>query len=338
MKNILVTGGAGYIGSHTTIALLEAGYKVVILDDLSNASERVLPRIMELAGEEPAFEKVNLCDVPALDAVFAKHGPFDAVIHFAAFKAVGESVAKPLDYYDNNIAGSITLAKAMKKHGCPRIVFSSSSTVYGDQPVMPITEDKTGRPSNPYGWTKFMMEQILIDTALAEKWHLANLRYFNPVGAHPSGRIGEDPSGVPQNLVPFVAQVAVGRREKVAIYGDDYPTPDGSGVRDYIHVCDLADAHVAALKAIWDKPQAINVNVGTGRGYSVKEVVEAFRRISGKPIPAVIAPRRPGDVATSVGDPALAARVLGWKAKLGLDEMIADSWRWQQMNPQGYGK
>lgn len=339
MNHILVTGGAGYIGSHTVIALQDAGYRVTIVDNLSNASPKVLPLIAELSGgKAPVFVQADLCDAAALEAVFAKHGPFDAVIHFAAFKAVGESVSKPLDYYDNNICGSINLAKAMKKHGCKRIVFSSSSTVYGDQPVMPITEDKTGRPSNPYGWTKFMMEQILLDAAAAEQWHLANLRYFNPVGAHPSGRIGEDPVGTPNNLVPFVAQVAVGQREKVFIFGDDYPTPDGTGVRDYIHVMDLADAHVAAVKAIWDKPRALNVNVGTGRGYSVKEVVETFRKVSGKPIPAVVTPRRAGDVATSVGDPSFAAGLLGWKAKRGLEEMIASAWKWQQMNPQGYGK
>ncbi len=335
MKKILVTGGAGYIGSHTTIALLKAGYQVVILDNLSNANPKVLPRIAELAGQAPEFVQADLLDTPAVDAVFVKHQP-DAVIHFAAFKAVGESVALPLMYYENNISGSVALAKTMKKHGCKRIVFSSSSTVYGDQPVMPITEDKTGRPSNPYGWSKFMMEQILIDAAKAEQWHLANLRYFNPVGAHPSGRIGEDPAGVPQNLVPFVAQVAVGLRDKVMIHGDDYLTPDGTGVRDYIHVCDLADAHVAALKAIWEQPRSLNVNIGTGRGYSVKEVIETFRQVSGKTIPAVVGPRRAGDVPTSVGDPTMAAQVLHWQAKHDLKAMIADSWRWQQMNPKGY--
>ncbi len=335
MKKILVTGGAGYIGSHTTIALIKAGYQVVILDNLSNANPKVLPRIAELAGQAPEFVQADLLDTPAVDAVFAKHQP-DAVIHFAAYKAVGESVSKPLAYYDNNIVGSVELAKTMKRHGCKRIVFSSSSTVYGDQPVIPITEDKTGRPSNPYGWSKFMMEQILLDTAKAEQWHLANLRYFNPVGAHPSGMIGEDPSGVPQNLVPFVAQVAVGLRDKVMIHGDDYPTPDGTGVRDYIHVCDLADAHVAALETIWEQPRSLNVNIGTGRGYSVKEVIKTFRQVSGKTIPAVVGPRRGGDVPTSVGDPAMAAQVLHWAAKYDLKAMITDAWRWQQMNPKGY--
>ena len=336
-NNILVTGGAGYIGSHTTIALLAAGYRVVILDNLSNASPKALERVSELAGQAPVFVKADLLDAAAVDAVFAQHGPFDAVIHFAAKKAVGESVAQPLMYYENNISGSVVLAKAMKKHGCKRLVFSSSSTVYGDQKKIPICEDQTGTPSNPYGWTKYMMEQVFADTARAEGWHLANLRYFNPVGAHESGRIGEDPTGVPQNLVPFVAQVAVGLREKVTIHGDDYPTPDGSGVRDYIHVVDLADAHVAAVKAIWSAPQVLNVNIGTGRGYSVKEVVETFRQVSGKPIPAVIGPRRPGDVPTSVGDPTLAAKVLHWRAKYDLKDMIASSWKWQEMNPKGYG-
>jgi UDP-glucose 4-epimerase len=333
---VLVTGGAGYIGSHTTLALLASGYEVVILDNLCNASLKALARTEELAGRKIPFVKADLCDAKAVDEAFSKYGPFDAVIHFAALKAVGESVAQPLRYYDNNINGSIELAKAMKKHGVKRIVFSSSATVYGDPLKVPVTEDESIKATNPYGHTKAMMEQILADTARAEKWHLASLRYFNPVGAHKSGRIGEDPVGTPNNLVPFVAQVAVGMREKVTIFGGDWPTPDGTGVRDYIHVLDLADAHVAALKAIWEAPCVINPNVGSGRGYSVKEVVETFRQVSGKDIPYVVGPRRPGDVANVVGNPAYAESVLKWKAKYDLKDMIADSWRWQEQNPKGY--
>ena len=335
MKRILVTGGAGYIGSHTTLELLNRGDEVVVLDNLSNAPEESLRRVAMLTGRAPIFRKADLCDLNQTLAVFKEAGPFDAVIHFAALKAVGESVAQPLRYYEHNLLSSLNLCKAMREHGCKRVVFSSSATVYGDPATVPVKEDAPVGPTNPYGQTKAMMEQILTDAARAEGWHLAILRYFNPVGAHPSGLIGEDPA-YPNNLMPFVSQVAVGQRPEVVVFGDDWPTPDGTGVRDYIHVVDLAVAHLASLDAIWQDAGTRIWNIGTGQGASVLEVVEAYRRISGRPVPHKVGPRREGDVAEVVADPALATADLGWQARFGLDDMVASAWHWQQQNPEGF--
>jgi len=333
---ILVTGGAGYIGSHTVVALLEAGHDVAVVDDLSNSSAEALRRVQELTGREVALHEVDVLDEDRLRAALEEVRP-EAVIHFAALKAVGESVAQPERYYRVNVAGTLNLVRAMEAVDCRTIVFSSSATVYGAATEVPLTEDSPRGATNPYGWTKFVVEQVLMDVAAAdERWAVALLRYFNPVGAHPSGRIGEDPSGIPNNLVPYIAQVAVGRREALTVYGDDYDTPDGTGVRDYIHVLDLAAGHLAALERLAQVSGAHAWNLGTGRGSSVLEVVAAFAEASGREIPVVRAPRRPGDVAVSYADPARARDELGWTATRNLAAMCADSWRWQQANPHGY--
>jgi len=335
--SILVTGGAGYIGSHMTLVLLQAGHDVVVLDNLANASEESLRRVTELAGKAPVFIEGDIRDRRCLDALFAEHAISD-VLHFAGLKAVGESMAEPLRYYENNVAGTLTLCQAMAAAGVFRLVFSSSATVYGDGHPMPIHEQlPTGRPTNPYGTSKLIVENVLQDLARAdERWSIALLRYFNPVGAHASGRIGEDPNGTPNNLVPFIAQVAVGRREALAVFGNDYPTPDGTGVRDYIHVMDLVDGHLAAMQVLASRQGVNTWNLGTGRGYSVLEMVQAFERVSGCPVAYRVAERREGDVAECWADPTLAQRELGWQAKRGLEEMLADTWRWQSANPEGY--
>ena len=332
---VLVTGGAGYIGSHTCVELLAAGHDVVIVDDLSNSHAVVVERIARIAGRRPDFVQGRVQAPGVLDAVFARHR-VDAAIHFAAFKAVGESVARPLDYYDNNLGSLCVLARALDAHGARHLVFSSSATVYGDPEQVPIREDAPLRATNPYGRTKLMSEQILRDLHAANPaWKIALLRYFNPVGAHPSGLIGEDPQGIPSNLMPFVAQVAVGRHEALQVFGNDYPTPDGTGVRDYIHVVDLARGHVRALERPGEAG-LLAVNLGTGRGCSVLEMVRAFEAASGRPVPCSIAPRRPGDVAVVYADPALARQTLGWEARLDIHAMCADAWRWQSANPEGY--
>jgi len=336
--HILVTGGAGYIGSHTALELLNAGHDVTVVDNLCNSKEEALRRVRDLTGRPLTFHRADLLDAAALDRVFAAR-PVDAVIHFAALKAVGESVQKPLDYYSNNLTGSISLLSAMRRHGVKTLVFSSSATVYGAPASVPIREDApTGGITNPYGWTKLMTEQILSDLQTAEPdWRIARLRYFNPVGAHASGRIGEDPNGIPNNLLPFVAQVAIGKRPELRVFGNDYPTPDGTGVRDYIHVVDLALGHLAALDHLArHESRLITVNLGTGRGYSVLEMIRAFEKASGRRIPYAFAPRRAGDIATCYADPAFAWNLLGWQACRTLDDMCADAWRWQSQNPDGF--
>ncbi len=334
---VLVTGGAGYIGSHTCVELLAAGYEVVIVDNLSNSCQTAVERVAAIAGRAPIFYEVDLLDEMALGRVFHDHR-LDAVIHFAGFKAVGESCDQPLRYYQNNLAGTINLLAAMSEHGCRRIVFSSSATVYGDPASVPIDEDFPLGATNPYGRTKLFIEEMLRDLCTADgAWQTILLRYFNPVGAHPSGRIGEDPHGIPNNLMPFIAQVAVGRRERLQVFGDDYPTPDGTGVRDYIHVVDLARGHLAALRRMPKVQGCIAYNLGTGRGYSVLEMIAAFERASGRAVPYEIVARRPGDVAASYADAGSAQRDLPWKAERGIDEMCADAWRWQRANPDGYG-
>jgi UDP-glucose 4-epimerase len=336
MTTILLTGASGYIASHTWLALHAAGYDVVGVDNFSNSSPRVIERLRELATRAVTFEQADVCDTPAMAALFDRHR-VDAVVHFAALKAVGESTQRPLDYYANNIGALLATCQAMRTRGITRFVFSSSATVYGDPQQLPITEDAPLSATNPYGQTKLIGETILRDLGAAEPaWQTACLRYFNPVGAHESGRIGEDPRGTPNNLMPYVAQVAVGRRDAVAVYGDDYPTPDGTGVRDYIHVDDLADGHVAALNHLFDRPGPLTVNLGTGRGHSVLEVVRAYARACGREIPYRIVARRAGDVAACFADPAQAERLLGWRARHDLDRMCADSWRWQSMNPNGF--
>jgi UDP-glucose 4-epimerase len=336
MPTVLLTGAAGYIGSHTWLALLAAGYRVVGVDDFSNSSPEVLKRLQALSGQVPVFEQSNVCDAAAMEALFQRH-PIDATVHFAAFKAVGESTTLPLAYYANNLGGLLTVCQTMQRHGVHRFVFSSSATVYGDPQKLPITEDAPLSATNPYGQTKLIGEQILRDQGAAQPaWQTATLRYFNPVGAHDSGHIGEDPRGVPNNLMPYVAQVAIGRRPQLAVFGNDYPTPDGTGVRDYIHVQDLAEGHVAALNRLFSHPGSITVNLGTGRGYSVLEVVAAYALASGRPVPYAVQARRPGDVAACYADPALAKSLLGWSAQHDLARMCADSWRWQTMNPQGF--
>ena len=336
--NILVTGGAGYIGSHTVVELLEADHSVVVVDDLVNSSAESLRRVERITGVSVPFYPVDIRDRAGLEEVFAAHD-FDCCIHFAGLKAVGESVAKPLEYYENNLNGTFVLLDVLGRHGCKNIIFSSSATVYGEPEQMPITEEcPKGRCTNPYGWTKWMIEQVLTDLHRAdEAWNVVLLRYFNPIGAHPSGLIGEDPAGIPNNLMPYITQVAVGKREKLSVFGDDYDTPDGTGVRDYIHVVDLARGHVKALAAIEKGCGAAVYNLGTGRGYSVLEIVRAFEEATGVPVPYVIAPRRPGDIAACWSDPGKAERELGWKAELGLKEMCRDSWNWQKNNPDGYG-
>ncbi|MBV7298655.1 UDP-glucose 4-epimerase GalE [Enterovibrio paralichthyis] len=334
---VLVTGGMGYIGSHTCVQLMEAGMTPVIVDNLCNAKDEVLNRIAALTGQAPAFHQGDIRDEAFLDSVFAQH-EIDAVIHFAGLKAVGESVAKPLEYYDNNVNGSLVLARSMRKAGVKSIVFSSSATVYGDPAIVPITEDSpTGATTNPYGTSKHMVEQCYSDLFAAESdWSITLLRYFNPVGAHPSGTMGEDPQGIPNNLMPFIAQVAVGRREKLSVFGDDYDTIDGTGVRDYIHVMDLADGHLAALKAVGKKSGLHIFNLGTGKGSSVLEMVNAFGEACGKQVPYEICPRRPGDIAACWASTDKAERELGWKATRTIAQMTQDTWRWQSNNPQGY--
>lgn len=333
---VLVTGGAGYIGSHMVLCLLETGHEVVVLDNLANSSAESLRRVEELTGKHPEFIELDLLDSVGVDNLFAS-GAFDSVIHFAGFKAVGESVAQPLKYYHNNIVGTLNLLASMDKHGVRSLVFSSSATVYGASEEVPLIEKMPLDATNPYGRTKEQIEDILSDLGASDPtWRVALLRYFNPVGAHESGRIGEDPSGIPNNLLPFVAQVAVGRREKVMVFGNDYPTPDGTGVRDYIHVMDLAAGHLAALDYLTSHQGVFTWNLGTGNGSSVLEVIQAFGDAAGKPIPFEFARRRPGDAAVSYADPSAALADLGWSAHRGLAQMCADHWRWQKENPNGY--
>ena len=337
MAKVLITGGAGYIGSHTALELLNTGYEVVVYDNLSNSSKESLKRVEELTGKSVKFYEGDVLDAEKLTEMFKTEG-IDAVIHCAALKAVGESVRKPLEYYRNNINGTLTLMDVMREVGVKNIVFSSSATVYGSPEVMPITEDcPKGQCTNPYGWTKSMMEQIMTDLQKADpEWNVILLRYFNPVGAHKSGRIGEDPKGIPNNLMPYITQVAVGKLEKLGVFGDDYDTPDGTGVRDYIHVVDLAIGHVKAIDYILTNPGLDIINLGTGVGYSVLDMVKAFSKACKKELPYEIKPRREGDIAMCYADPAKALKVLGWKAERGLDEMCEDSWRWQSQNPNGY--
>ena len=337
MKNILITGGAGYIGSHTAVELLNSGYEVIVYDNLCNSSKESLKRVEELTGKTVKFYEGDVRDAKALEDMFNKES-IDAVIHCAALKAVGESVQKPLLYYQNNITGTLTLMDVMSRVNVKNIVFSSSATVYGNPETMPITEDcPKGQCTNPYGWTKSMMEQIMSDVQKADpEWNVILLRYFNPVGAHESGRIGEYPKGIPNNLMPYISQVAVGKLEKLGVFGDDYDTPDGTGVRDYIHVVDLAVGHVKAVDYLAKNPGLDVINLGTGVGYSVLDMVKAFSKACGKDLPYEIKPRRAGDIAMCYADPAKAEKVLGWKATRGLDEMCADSWRWQSQNPNGY--
>ena len=363
--NILVTGGAGFIGSHTLIELYKAGHTAVVVDNLSNSNPESLRRVEEIigAGETPAvhipFYEVDIRDREGLERVFAEH-KMDACIHFAGLKAVGESVEKPWEYYENNIGGTLTLVDVMRKHGCKNIIFSSSATIYGDPAEIPITEQcPKGQCTNPYGWTKSMLEQVLMDIQKADpEWNVVLLRYFNPVGAHPSGRIGENPNGIPNNLMPYITQVAVGKRKELGVFGNDYPTPDGTGVRDYIHVVDLAGAHVCALKVFSEQCSVLSdatqdggiqlntkhltlntthiYNIGTGHGYSVLDMVKAFVRVNGVDVPYSIKPRRAGDIATCYCNPAKAKAELGWEARYGIDEMVRDSWNWQRQNPEGY--
>lgn len=335
-STILVTGGAGYIGSHTTLLLLEAGYRIVVLDDLSNSSEDALKRVQEITGRSLEFIRGDVRDAQLLQRLFGEF-PVEAVIHFAGLKAVGESVQMPLRYYDVNVGGSLVLLQQMAQANIKRLVFSSSATVYGDPASVPIREDFPLSATNPYGATKLHTEDMLRDLYRSDSsWGVAILRYFNPVGAHPSGRIGEDPRGVPNNLMPFIAQVAVGRRDGLQVFGGDYPTADGTGVRDYIHVMDLAAGHLAALARLEQQADLLQVNLGTGQGYSVLQMVAAFERASGKKVPWQLADRRAGDVASCYADPALASALLGWQATRGLDEMCVDHWRWQVQNPDGY--
>ncbi len=337
MPTILLTGGAGYIGSHTCVEIIAAGWTPVIVDNLANSSSVVIDRIERITSERPTFVEADIRDRAALDRIFATHA-VDAVVHFAGLKAVGESVALPLQYYENNVGGTLVLLDVMQRHGVKRLVFSSSATVYGAAERMPLTEQSPVGPTNPYGRTKLMIEEIVRDVVVADPaWHAILLRYFNPVGAHVSGLIGEDPAGIPNNLMPFVSQVAVGRRPKLHVFGGDYPTPDGTGVRDYIHVVDLARGHVAALKHLFAAGGRgeLTVNLGTGRGHSVLEVVQAFEKASGVRIPFEIVARRPGDIATCYADVRRAREVLAWQATHGLPEMCADAWRWQSTNPNG---
>ena len=338
--NILVTGGAGFIGSHTLVELYKSGHTPFVVDNLSNSNPVALRRVAAIVGVgEIPFVKADIRDREALNRIFDSHH-FDACIHFAGLKAVGESVEKPWEYYDNNIAGTLVLVDVMRQHGCKNIIFSSSATVYGDPAEIPITEQcPKGQCTNPYGWTKSMLEQVLSDIQHADpEWRVVLLRYFNPVGAHPSGAIGENPNGIPNNLMPYITQVAVGKRKELGVFGNDYPTHDGTGVRDYIHVCDLAAAHVAAIQCFdqnWH--EKLNIyNIGTGHGYSVLDMVNAFVNVNHVPVPYAIKPRRAGDIATCYCDPSKAAEQLGWKARFGIEEMVRDSWHWQHQNPDGY--
>ena len=334
---VLVTGGAGFIGSHTVVELQEAGYDVVVIDNLSNASEKSLQRVQEITGKPVKFYKVDIRDREGLEKVFMAE-KIDSCIHFAGLKAVGESVAKPWEYYENNIGGTLVLLDVMKKHGVKNIIFSSSSTVYGDPDSVPVTEESPVKKcTNPYGSTKAMQETIFTDIYNADKeWNIVLLRYFNPIGAHPSGKIGENPNGIPNNLMPYITQVAVGKRPFLGVFGNDYPTPDGTGVRDYIHVVDLAKGHVKALDRIKANCGLAIYNLGTGKGYSVLEIVKNFEEASGVKIPYEIQARRPGDIAENYADASKAEREMGWKAEKGIREMCEDSWRWQKNNPNGF--
>ena len=334
---ILLTGGAGFIGSHTLIELTEAGHEAVVVDNLDNSSPISLKRVAKIIGKEVPFYKVDIRDREGLQRVFDEH-KFDACIHFAGLKAVGESCAKPLEYYENNMNGTFVLCDVMRKNGCKNMIFSSSATVYGDPAIIPITEQcPKGQCTNPYGQTKSMLEEVLMDIQKADnEWNIVLLRYFNPIGAHKSGTIGENPNGIPNNLMPYITQTAVGKRAELGVFGDDYDTHDGTGVRDYIHVVDLARAHVAALKAIVEKKGIAIYNIGTGHGYSVLDVVKAFEKANGVPVPYAIKPRRPGDIATCYCNPAKAEAELGWKAQFGFEEMCRDSWNWQKNNPNGF--
>lgn len=336
--SILVTGGAGYIGSHTCVELLNAGYEITVVDNLYNSSPKSLDRVKELTGKDFKFYECDIRDTDGMDKIF-KENKIDAVIHFAGLKAVGESCEKPLEYYDNNIGGTLKLCEVMRNNNCKNIVFSSSATVYGMNNISPLKETmKTGGTTNPYGTTKYMIEIILEDLCKADSdWNVTLLRYFNPIGAHKSGRIGENPNGIPNNLMPYITQVAIGKREFLSVYGDDYDTHDGTGVRDYIHVVDLAEGHVKAVDNILEGNKGVQVfNLGTGVGYSVLDIVKAFNKAYGKELPYKIAPRRPGDIATCYSDPTKAKEVLGWTAKRGIEEMCEDSWRWQSNNPNGF--
>ena len=336
---ILVTGGAGYIGSHTCVELLNEGYEVVVVDNLYNASQKSLERVQEITGKTLTFYQADLLDQPAIDKILDQE-KVDAVIHFAGYKAVGESVAKPIEYYHNNITGTLLLCDSMRRHNVKNIIFSSSATVYGDPLMIPISEEcPKQNPTNPYGQTKTMLEQVLMDIQKSDpEWNVILLRYFNPIGAHKSGMIGEDPKGIPNNLLPYVAQVAIGKLPSVGVFGNDYDTPDGTGVRDYIHVVDLAKGHVKALEKFKEAKTVRIYNLGTGHGYSVLQVIDAFGKACGKEIPYVIKPRRPGDIATCYCAPEKARKELGWTAEYGIEEMCADSWRWQSQNPDGYNE
>ena len=335
---ILVSGGAGYIGSHTCVELLSAGYDIVVADNYYNSCPEALARVKKIAGKDFRFVEADMTDKDAVEKIFAENEDIDCVIQFAAYKAVGESVSKPIEYYSNNLACTLNILDVMRRHNCHNIIFSSSATVYGDPASVPIREDfPVGGTTNPYGTTKVFTERILTDCCHADpELNVALLRYFNPIGAHPSGLIGEDPNGIPNNLVPYIAKVAVGKLEKVHVFGNDYPTPDGTGVRDYIHVVDLARGHVAAIKKLEQKPGLFICNLGTGHGYSVLDVINAFSKACGKEIPYVIDPRRPGDIAECWCDPSKAKRELGWEAQYGIEEMCAHSWNWQSHNPDGY--
>ncbi len=334
---ILVTGGAGYIGSHTCVELLNEGYDVVVIDNLYNSSAKALDRVQEITGKSLTFYQADLLDQPTIDAILDQE-KIDAVIHFAGYKAVGESVQKPIEYYHNNMTSTLLLCDSMRRHGIKNIIFSSSATVYGDPAMIPITEECPKKtPTNPYGQTKTMLEQVLIDIRKSDpEWNVILLRYFNPIGAHKSGKIGEDPKGIPNNLLPYVAQVAIGKLPSIGVFGNDYDTPDGTGVRDYIHVVDLARGHVKALAKFNEEKDVRIYNLGTGHGYSVLQVVAAFSKACGRELPYVIKPRRAGDIATCYCDPDKARRELGWVAEYGIDEMCMDSWNWQQKNPNGY--
>ncbi len=337
MSQILVTGGAGYIGSHTCVELLESGYDVVVVDNLCNSSEESLRRVEQITGKQVTFYKLDIADRAGMETVFQNH-EIQAVIHFAGLKAVGESVQKPMLYYQNNITGTLVLCEVMQKYGCKNLVFSSSATVYGDPASVPIREDfPLGPVTNPYGRTKLMQEEIFRDFHVADpEWNIILLRYFNPIGAHKSGLIGEDPNGIPNNLVPYVAKVAAGKLPHINVFGNDYPTPDGTGVRDYIHVVDLAKGHICAVRKLEEKPGVVPYNLGTGKGYSVLDVIHNYEEACGKKLAYVIGPRRAGDIAQCYADPSLAKEELGWEAQYGIREMCADSWNWQSKNPDGY--
>ena len=334
---ILVTGGAGYIGSHTCVEMLNKGYDVVIIDNLDNSNIKSIERVKQITGKEPKFYQADVRDRAALDKIFTEN-KIDEVIHFAGLKAVGESVAKPWEYYNNNITGTLVLLEVMKNHGCKNIIFSSSATVYGDPAFVPITEEcPKGVCTNPYGWTKSMLEQILTDIQKADnEWNVVILRYFNPIGAHISGKIGENPNGIPNNLMPYITQVAVGKLQQLGVFGDDYDTHDGTGVRDYIHVVDLAKGHVKALRKLEENAGLCLYNLGTGTGYSVLDMVKSFEKANGVPVPYAIKDRRPGDIATCYADASKAKNELGWEAENGIEEMCRDAWRWQRQNPNGF--